>query len=327
MAARQTSDSSSLSHEGKVICILGMHRSGTSLVARLLNLCGVDLGPPEHLMPATKDNPSGYWEHLAFHQINDQILEQFGSSWHEPPSFPPGWERRVELQPLYDRARKMIQANFSEVGCWGWKDPRTALVLPFWKRLLPELTFVVCVRHPLDVCHSLNRRDEFPLAKGMHLWAHYIVATLLHTGNSPRIITHYENYFTDWKAELSRLRRFLGLWDCLPDSATGHIQSFVEPQLWHHRSSLEDLLQSPQTNSLCAALYTALLDASTAGGSTNPTLEAHLQALGTLANEFETVSQTFADTQSRLLRYQDLPLMNTARWLRRKLLRLPDPHD
>ena len=56
------------------VCIAGMHRSGTSLVARLLNLTGVYLGPEERMIPPKPDNPTGFWENLDFVHLNDQIL-------------------------------------------------------------------------------------------------------------------------------------------------------------------------------------------------------------------------------------------------------------
>jgi hypothetical protein len=48
------------------ICIAGAHRSGTSIVTRLLHRCGFELGPESDLMPPQADNPDGFWEHLGF---------------------------------------------------------------------------------------------------------------------------------------------------------------------------------------------------------------------------------------------------------------------
>ena len=76
-----------------IICVLGMHRSGTSLLARILNLIGVDLGPDEVLTTEpVADNPKGYWEHHEITAISDAILKRHGGSWDEPPLLPPGWE-------------------------------------------------------------------------------------------------------------------------------------------------------------------------------------------------------------------------------------------
>ena len=68
-----------------VICTLGMHRSGTSLVSRMLGLLGVRLGPDERVLTAGEDNPKGYWEHRSFVDLNDEILPRFGGRWDEAP--------------------------------------------------------------------------------------------------------------------------------------------------------------------------------------------------------------------------------------------------
>ena len=60
-----------------VICTLGMHRSGTSLVSRMLNLLGVHLGTDQSLSGTNEDNPKGYWEHHTFALLNDEILARF----------------------------------------------------------------------------------------------------------------------------------------------------------------------------------------------------------------------------------------------------------
>ena len=64
-----------------------------SLVSRALNVLGLYLGPEEHLMRPSSDNPAGHWENRPIKQINDEILSILGGSWSAPPPLPPGWER------------------------------------------------------------------------------------------------------------------------------------------------------------------------------------------------------------------------------------------
>src|SRR5690242_7355330 len=88
------------------VCILGMHRSGTSMITRLLNLCGLYLGREEVLNPPhLQDNPDGYWEHALFVSLNDEILASFGGSWDAAPLFTPGWSQQPHLGPLAFRAQ------------------------------------------------------------------------------------------------------------------------------------------------------------------------------------------------------------------------------
>ena len=142
-----------------IVCILGMHRSGTSLVSRLLNVLGVYLGPEEHLMRPSSDNPAGHWESRPIKEINDEILSILGGSWEEPPPLPAGWERGPELAAPRRRARKVIESDFAESELWGFKDPRNSLTLPFWQRILDPMRYVICLRNPLDVAASARARE------------------------------------------------------------------------------------------------------------------------------------------------------------------------
>jgi hypothetical protein len=187
-----------------------MHRSGTSVLARLLNLLGVDLGPAQGLLEARPDNPKGFWEHGEIVEINERLLRRLGGSSHFPPAFPEGWERSDELDRLRQRARAVIERDFSRSELWGWKDPRTCLTMPFWQRLVPRMRFVVALRRPEDVARSLESRDALLLAEGVHLWLTYLDSTLRHTRGQPRAVTFYEDMISDWRSESRHLAAFIG---------------------------------------------------------------------------------------------------------------------
>ena len=74
------------------ICIAGAHRSGTSMLTRLLHRCGLYLGEEKDMMPAAADNPDGFWENVRFVKINDEILNvlrwTLGSGRPRPVDFP-----------------------------------------------------------------------------------------------------------------------------------------------------------------------------------------------------------------------------------------------
>lgn len=73
-----------------LICVLGMHRSGTSALAGALNLVGVNFG--SNLMPAqASENPKGYWEHLDIVRTHDDVFTLFGASWDDPRPLPESW--------------------------------------------------------------------------------------------------------------------------------------------------------------------------------------------------------------------------------------------
>ena len=91
------------------ICIAGMHRAGTSMVARLLEGCGVDLGGPANFAPPAPDNRDGYWEDLRFVALNDRILDRFQGAWDHPPILPRGWEASAAVEAFLARSEIMVE--------------------------------------------------------------------------------------------------------------------------------------------------------------------------------------------------------------------------
>ena len=118
------------------VIVTGMHRSGTSSVARVINLLGFDLGSGE-LMPALPSNPAGHWEPLAVVQLDDAIVDQLGGDWAAPPPLEAAASMRsLASSPFGSRAREIMTGDFPGSG-WVWKDPRAALLLPFWFDIVP----------------------------------------------------------------------------------------------------------------------------------------------------------------------------------------------
>jgi len=223
---------------GDVICIVGMHRSGTSMIAKLLHQCGLYLGPEEQLLGANSGNADGHFEHKGFLKINDALLRHFGGSWEFPPQCELNWHEASALEPMRAEARALA-LELSARSPWGWKEPRTTVLLPFWKSVLPSLRFVICVRSPLEVAKSLAKRNKIPLEQGMILWHRYMRAALEDTAGCSRMITHYEDFFVDPEAEADRLVRFCRLQK--PENIS-FTESGIRPELRHQRSEVAEIL-------------------------------------------------------------------------------------
>ena len=219
-------------------CIVGMHRSGTSMVARLMNECGLNLGPEEGLLGPNADNAMGHFEHKGFLEIDDALLKHLGGSWDKPPILNSGWENDVTLEELVAKAEKLID-TFSDREPWGWKEPRTTLLLPFWQNLLPDLRYVICVRNPLEVARSLAERDGTSIPEGAQLWSQYTRAAIQNTEGWPRILTFYEDYFRDPLNEINRLVGFCRL-NRVDDPSK--VQEIISGELRHQTSGTVELL-------------------------------------------------------------------------------------
>jgi len=138
------------SKSSKVIIIAGMHRSGTSLTAGLLQTAGLNVG--EDLIPAADDNQIGFFEDRDFEEFQDGVLLSRGLNYLVTSP-----ERITLSDKEVESARMLISAR-AVIQLWGWKDPRTTLFLEFWNKELPGASFLFLYRHPLEVVFSLLRR-------------------------------------------------------------------------------------------------------------------------------------------------------------------------
>jgi hypothetical protein len=221
-----------------------MHRSGTSMIAGLLNQTGVYLGSDGEFLPPATDNPAGFWEHGGFYSLNERLLLYLGAGW-DFPDLPDGWASRQDLSPFREAAGHLIErmrTSAESKVAWGWKDPRNSITIQFWKTLLPELRVVVCVRNPLAVAGSLQRRNGISFAASCQLWLRHYQNLLRNVSPQDRVVTLYERYFTDAHAELTRVLGELGL--PADDEAIAFTRNAVDPALHHQHATLAQLLAS-----------------------------------------------------------------------------------
>lgn len=143
------------------IIVLGMHRSGTSYLASVLGAMGIHLG--SNLLEAAPDNPKGFFEDsdfVTFHsQLLTRILPEQGAGSPVGNILVRNLEP-VELLPEERERALQIIAERQQRAVWGWKDPRTCLLLDFWLEQFPAATLVAVYRHPLEVYASILRRQR-----------------------------------------------------------------------------------------------------------------------------------------------------------------------
>lgn len=221
-----------------------MHRSGTSALTRLLNLCGAAL--PDEILPANAANVTGYWEPVPIVTLHDRWLHQAGSRWDDPLEFPQEWFESPEGRSAADELASTVRTLFGDHPLIAVKDPRACRLVPLWLRALGELVIepaaVLIVRHPLEVAASLFRRDGLPVALGLHLWLGHVLAAEAATRSCPRVIVTYEGLLDDWKQTVRRIEGGLGLRLPAWEGERGveieaEIARFLDPALRHERVS------------------------------------------------------------------------------------------
>lgn len=226
------------------VFVLGMHRSGTSALTRILNLMGVELG--EQLLGANSGNASGHWESIPVMEVNERVLAALGMSWSDPRTMAQNWLDYDEVVRLLPEARLAAGKELLQARLWAVKDPRISRLLNFWKAALAteesiRLTAVIALRHPFEVASSLLRRDEIPLSVGMLLWYLHTVDALRSSHGMARVVVDYSDLMKDWKHELSRIESDLDLG--LPEVSQeieAQVDGFLDSNLWHERSAGDD---------------------------------------------------------------------------------------
>lgn len=243
------------------VCVLGFSRSGTSLTTRVLSLLGLYLGPEEDMLPSSEtDNREGYWEPRWINELNDEILGVLGQPWWQPLVAEPEWPERPEMAPLRERARMLVAEKFAGERRWGFKDPRTPLTLPFWRQVVPDMSYVICLRNPVDAVASLQRRPEPTLSVRTwgELWLEYTARALKETTGQRRMLVFYEDFFRDPRTEIERLAGFLGLDEASLQKRVDDAVPVVTRDLRHHSTSVVELAADPGMPAEARTLFLAL---------------------------------------------------------------------
>jgi hypothetical protein len=251
-SARATQDRNPETDAGVPILVLGMHRSGTSVLARTLMSLGVAVGEEDALLPAhPTDNPTGYWERSDVVASHDEFLASAGYSWSQVAGMTASDFDPAALQTLEERLRKTI-ARLDQGGRpWLVKDPRLCLLLPQWSRLVDGVACVVAVRDPRDVAASILReqlRGAFTSNFLLALWEKYLRTVLADMASRRALFVSYERLLADPMRESARIKRALAEMGVtrLHDPSGEELEMFVDPRLQRSAAPAHSRLSESQ---------------------------------------------------------------------------------
>lgn len=233
-----------MSEGPRVVVVLGMHRSGTSALAAGLAATGVELGGD--LLPGGRDeNPKGFFEDEWILDFSERLLAELGCRWDSTLLLERGWWKATVLDPLRLEAARNLRERFGDVSCWGFKNPRTARLLPFWQDVFERIghrdSYLIAVRDPLSVAASLRARNSFAVPKSHLLWLLHTTEAVLYTEKRHRVFSSYDDLLSDPAGTLERISNQLGL----PFQGGSRLDDFtsriLDPSLRHSVASDEDL--------------------------------------------------------------------------------------
>lgn len=251
--------SSEFAHLEPPVIVVGMHRSGTSMVVGMLHALGVYMDPelseeiPDESTPGETARTNGYGEAVAFRLVNESVMKRADAVWDDVDGF---LKQRDSPRFAATAIKLIAQATHAELKtdyldrspfgapkAWGWKDPRTSLTLPYWLHLFPHARILHVVRDPDRVIASLQKRDAAKTAASSS------------TGPSP--VTRLKSAASDPRAIVRGIRRRLGIgpaptgvrsyaeWRRLTDLYVSECKRYTNHPAGYLEVSYEEILNNP----------------------------------------------------------------------------------
>jgi hypothetical protein len=281
--------------DSRVVVLLGMHRSGTSLTASILEAMGVDFGGD--LLPANENNPRGYFEDAAISRVHIRINRLLNRRPFTPPGladYPDSFWGSSQAEESIDELEMLLRKRLERCnGIWGFKDPHAGSFLPLWKevfrRVGVEPVYLLAVRHPSEVAASIQKRDRMRPAQAELLWVDQNVSTLLGSEFNIAAVIDYAQWFSEPVQQAQRVNQVLGL---VKDSEGAGIENLlkekIDPGLRHRACDGETLLP------IAGELYEKLLSVTRGAdieAATRPIVERYRAAKQLFEPAFDIIAR------------------------------------
>ena len=286
---------SALRPERRAILVLGMHRSGTSAIAGVVNALGAAV-PQKTLMGADPCNLRGLFESLALARAHDALLAAAGSSWQDWRQLSSEWLCSAGAKLYREKIKSVLIDEFGDAPFIVVKDPRICRFVPFMLSILDELNIrsfaVLPVRNPLEVASSLKQRDGFSFSQSILLWLRHVLDAELGSRHLRQCFLSYEDVLTDWRSQLDRVSGALGVnWPARSEHAETAIDRFLTTELRHERSSHDEIDRHPEMTSWVRDAY-KIMGAMAAGDRSMDRLE----QLDGIRKQFDEACRLFGTT-------------------------------
>ncbi len=218
------------------LLVLGVHRSGTSALTRVLSLLGAGL--PKELLGPARGNDLGHWESQLLVTLDDEIMAAVGEGWSDPGAIPPAWFGTSQANDFVTRVAEVLDAEYGEARLIVIKDPRICRLAPLYLAALGRLHIaprvILPLRFPGEVIRSIEVRDEIDPRTTELLWLRHIIEAENHSRACPRVWTDFSGLLTDWRGTVQRIAATLELdWPSPPDSRAAEIEATLAPDMRH----------------------------------------------------------------------------------------------
>ncbi|WP_245445558.1 sulfotransferase family protein [Mesorhizobium kowhaii] len=248
---------------------------------------------PKTLLPLNASNPLGFFESLPLVAAHDELLASAGSCWHDWRQLNPQWIHSEAAERHRQKTKALLIDEFGDEPLIIIKDPRICRFVPFMSSILAEMNVspiaFLPVRNPLEIAYSLQRRDKIALPKSLLLWLRHVLDAEYHSRHLPRYFLPYEGLLIDWRNHMDRAAEKTGLiWPVRSDRPDVKIDQFLTTDLYHERSTLEDMQNHPDITALVRETY-EILTAIVADGENRDLLD----RLDLVRTKFDEGCETF----------------------------------
>lgn len=242
----------------RLVIVLGMHRSGTSLTARISQCMGAYLGEESELMGAALGNSDGHFENIEVVRINDSILQSCGKEWYSldlPKLDYSSLKIKKAIEDIKGVVRKLLEKKDLAV----IKDPRISILLPLWEKTLKELgiqtDYIWVFRNPLEVIESLRKRDGYSSRHSLLLWIHYNLNILKFLQGKDYLLINYRDILLQSQA----INELCVMYNCkFDENLKWELNHIIKLDYCHSDYSFQDI--SNVSNELLSEIYRVLLE-------------------------------------------------------------------
>ena len=301
----------------QLVLVVGVGRSGTSLLSGILGQLGLHIPQPE--VNADSTNPRGFGEPRWVVDFHTRLLKERRVTVND--ARPVAWDvtgRSADSPAAFRELHEWLRGQMDEHGAVVVKDPRTSWFLPLWMRCSTELgvppVFVTMLRHPAETLASARKSYGTwqTAASRAAAWLNVSLETELATRGQRRAFVRYEDLLGDWRREIDRLGADLALplLTSIDPARAAKVDAFVDPGLHRNRVRWDELDVPERLRDMAEDVLGQLEALSGPGGDTaaaHASLDAARTSFGELYAEAEAIAQSSVTAAKRHARSTPKP--------------------
>jgi hypothetical protein len=271
-----------------LVLVVGVGRSGTSLLSGILGQLGFHIPQPE--VQADDTNPRGFGEPRWVVDFHSKILAATRVTLND--SRPAAWQQMGEAAATAQgELREWLGGQLELADAIVVKDPRTVWFLDAWRACAQELgartSFVTMLRHPAEIVASARKSYGPGLTEAGRTaaWMNVTLQTERSTRDAQRAFARYDDLLSDWHPEVRRIGAALDVPSLADVQRVPEVDAFVDPTLHRNRTTWDDLVVPAPVRELAEQVWTHVQAGDQAA------LDADREAYLRLYREAEAIAQ------------------------------------